>query len=198
MLTTVIIGVDGRQGGRDALALGQVLAARTGASLIAVHVYPFEPVPLRGLRADLESVAREEAEELVHSEVDGANVAARTEVIAATSPGRGIHAAAEQLGADLIVIGPSHPGAVGRVVAGDSVRAVLQGSQRPVVIARPLAGGVADRQLVIGVGFDGEVDLLVLGSRGYGPVRRTLLGSTSDRVVHVAPSSVVVLPRGAA
>ncbi|MGZ4270966.1 MAG: universal stress protein, partial [Solirubrobacteraceae bacterium] len=28
-----------------------------------------------------------------------------------------------------------------------------------------------------------HADLLVLGSRGYGPVRRTLVGSTSDHLV---------------
>ena len=37
----------------------------------------------------------------------------------------------------------------------------------------------------------------LLGSRGYGPVRRTLLGSTSDRVIHTAVCPVVVVPRGA-
>ena len=40
------------------------------------------------------------------------------------------------------------------------------------------------------------LDLLVLGSHGYGPVRRTLLGSTSDRLVHSAACPVVVVPRG--
>jgi Universal stress protein family len=43
-----------------------------------------------------------------------------------------------------------------------------------------------------------EVDMLVLGSRGYGPVRRTLLDSTSDWLVHHAACPVFVIPRGAA
>lgn len=41
-----------------------------------------------------------------------------------------------------------------------------------------------------------ELDLLVLGSRGRGPVRRLLLGSTSERVVRDAGSAVLVVPRG--
>lgn len=41
-----------------------------------------------------------------------------------------------------------------------------------------------------------NLDLLVVGSRGWGPVRRLLLGSTSERVVRDAPSSVLVVPRG--
>jgi nucleotide-binding universal stress UspA family protein len=42
-----------------------------------------------------------------------------------------------------------------------------------------------------------HLDLLVMGSRGYGPVRRLMLGSTSGRLVHEAPCPVLVLARGA-
>jgi nucleotide-binding universal stress UspA family protein len=43
----------------------------------------------------------------------------------------------------------------------------------------------------------GELDLLVLGSRGYGPVKGTLLGSVSTRVMNTALCPVMVVPRGA-
>jgi nucleotide-binding universal stress UspA family protein len=39
------------------------------------------------------------------------------------------------------------------------------------------------------------VDLLVLGSRGFGPVLRAMLGSVSARVIRRAPCSVMVVPR---
>lgn len=39
------------------------------------------------------------------------------------------------------------------------------------------------------------LDLLCLGSRGYGPVRRVLLGSVSSDVVNHAASAVMVVPR---
>jgi nucleotide-binding universal stress UspA family protein len=39
------------------------------------------------------------------------------------------------------------------------------------------------------------VDLLVLGSRGFGPVMRLLVGSTSSRVIRAAPCPVLVVPR---
>ena len=42
-----------------------------------------------------------------------------------------------------------------------------------------------------------ELDLLVLGSRGYGPLRRTLLGGVAREVVKLAPCPVIVLPRSA-
>jgi nucleotide-binding universal stress UspA family protein len=40
-----------------------------------------------------------------------------------------------------------------------------------------------------------DLDVIVVGSRGWGPVRRLLLGSTSEQVVRDAPSSVLVVPR---
>ena len=41
------------------------------------------------------------------------------------------------------------------------------------------------------------VDLLVLGSRGFGPVLRLLVGSISSRVIRQAPLPVMVVPRPA-
>lgn len=40
-------------------------------------------------------------------------------------------------------------------------------------------------------------DLLLCGSRGYGPVRQVLLGSVSARVIRDAAYPVIVVPRGA-
>jgi nucleotide-binding universal stress UspA family protein len=42
-----------------------------------------------------------------------------------------------------------------------------------------------------------DLDVLVLGSRGYGPVKGTALGSVSGRVMAAAPCPVMVVPRGA-
>jgi nucleotide-binding universal stress UspA family protein len=42
-----------------------------------------------------------------------------------------------------------------------------------------------------------DADLLVCGSRGYGPVRRILLGGVSSRLVHRAALPVIVVPRAA-
>jgi nucleotide-binding universal stress UspA family protein len=283
MFTTIVVGVDGLPGGRDALALAQRIGDLAGGELVAVHVHPYEPLPMRGLRIDVEALAQKEAQALLEGQLAEAGVGARAIATAETSPGRGLHRIAEGLEADLIVIGSPHRGPLGRVVAGDTARAVIQGATRPVLVARqsaatPFAGRtigvgydgsaesraalawagrfalavgatvhvlcateppqgfspsisyginwvalaperreyaetlVAEAVAELGNGATGEavvgaareelvrlsehVELLVLGSRGYGPLRRTLLGSSADRIVHAAACPVVVVPRG--
>jgi nucleotide-binding universal stress UspA family protein len=41
-----------------------------------------------------------------------------------------------------------------------------------------------------------DLDLLVLGSRGYGPVKTVLLGAVTHRLVRSAPCPLMILPRG--
>lgn len=54
--------------------------------------------------------------------------------------------------------------------------------------------GLPGRELA---SFGDELDLLVIGSRGYGPVSRLMLGSTSDYLVRHARCSLLVLSREA-
>lgn len=42
-----------------------------------------------------------------------------------------------------------------------------------------------------------DADLIVVGSRGYGPIRRALLGSTGIHVLHRTDRAVLVVPRAA-
>jgi nucleotide-binding universal stress UspA family protein len=60
---------------------------------------------------------------------------------------------------------------------------------------RPLRGSAAPALTEAAAASD--LDLLVLGSRGYGPIKRTLLGSVSAAVIRSAPCPVLVLPRAA-
>jgi nucleotide-binding universal stress UspA family protein len=43
--------------------------------------------------------------------------------------------------------------------------------------------------------FGDELDVLVVGSRGYGPLKRLVLGSTSEYLERHARCSLVVIPR---
>jgi nucleotide-binding universal stress UspA family protein len=56
-----------------------------------------------------------------------------------------------------------------------------------------LFGEVVDE---LSVAAERDVDLLVCGSRGYGPVRRVLLGTVSAALVRQASVPVLVVPRG--
>ena len=56
-----------------------------------------------------------------------------------------------------------------------------------------LEGAVADTLSDIG---PEDADVVVAGSRGYGPVRRVLLGGVSSRLVRHARVPVIVVPRG--
>jgi len=62
-------------------------------------------------------------------------------------------------------------------------------------VAVEVAGFVGDPAGVL-VELSDRCDLLVCGSRGYGPVRAVLLGSVSRRVVAEAHCPVLVLPHG--
>jgi nucleotide-binding universal stress UspA family protein len=52
--------------------------------------------------------------------------------------------------------------------------------------------GLAGEELAA---FGDQVDILVVGSRGYGPVKRLVLGSTSDYLERHARCPLLVLPR---
>jgi nucleotide-binding universal stress UspA family protein len=55
---------------------------------------------------------------------------------------------------------------------------------------------LVDPPVVALEGFSTDVDLLVCGSRGYGPLGSVLLGGVSHRLVHRAACPVLVVPRG--
>jgi nucleotide-binding universal stress UspA family protein len=96
--------------------------------------------------------------------------------------------------------------AVGGGLATASINDVLR-RQREEELARAMAGLdasiEANETLLDGDARElltresGQLDLLVVGSRGYGPLRAVLLGSVSSALVRSAQSPLVVVPRGA-
>jgi nucleotide-binding universal stress UspA family protein len=284
VFTTIVVGVDGRQGGRDALRLAAQLAEAGGGELVAVRVFPYQHRPALAGSPAVEEERESTQVALDRDLADMGMSTARTHVVGDMSPARALHRMAERERADVLVVGSAHRGAVGRVLGGDVALGSLHGSPCPVAVA---PRGIADRDAPplsrIGVGFDGtpesrqaldaavalaksararlellcaaaapmplfaeaaytdgvivdyhleaeelisrtlaqldvdaigkavvgspvetlvelthRVDLLVVGSRGWGPIRRILLGSTAARLIREAACPVLVLPRGAA
>lgn len=285
MFTTIVVGVDARPGGRDALALAAQLSETFGSRLVAVHAYPYDYFISRGSIRDFEAVMQGAARETLDTELEGAGATADAIATPDDSPGRALQRIAKREHGDLIVVGSAHRGPIGRVLAGDVTAGTLHGAPCPVLVA---PRGYADhaRELkTIGVGFDGSpesraavdlahaiaeaagariraigvvaapepgnpfegyhpdwdehvrvkrvdaeerlqavlaelgdvatgdvtfgeparelayaakhLDMLIIGSRSYGPVRRLMLGSTSSKVVHEAACPVLVITRGA-
>jgi nucleotide-binding universal stress UspA family protein len=281
---TIIAGVDGREGGRDALAFAVALAGATKRNLVAVRVHPYEP-HVRGSVAAFEEQLRADAQSDLERALAETGVEARPLVIGDASPARALQRVAEHEHADVLVVGSSHHGALGHVLVGDVAGSALQHAPCAVAVAPHGYAANGGPVRTIGVGFDGgeeslaalehavelamqlgaeiairrvvaspvpaaypegyeadwtdqlersanaemntalqvardrgvtvsaetvvgvprdelvefsrQVDLLVIGSRGWGPIRRLLLGGTADRLFRAAAAPVLAVPRPA-
>jgi len=284
MYRKIIVGHDLNDGGRDALALAQAISEPTGATLVVAGVVPVPAQPFQFPAAWSEAERRMKAE----IEQAAAAVGAEAETLPSSSPARGLYFLAEEIDADLVVVGSSARGKAGRLFAGGVGLGLLQGSPCAVAIAPRGYRGHDDGGLnTIVVGYDGThesdlalrdaivlaeagtcklklvsvaevppilhgedaghshyrelriaiekqvgerldqarmtipdeidaeaivvngdpaeeiaaaarlADVLVVGSRAYGPLRRVLLGSVSSTLIRSAPCPVIVHPRGA-
>jgi nucleotide-binding universal stress UspA family protein len=191
--------------------------------------------------------------------------------------GRGLHELCELIGADLVAVGSSRRGLLGRVRIGDDASAALNGAPCSIAIAPTNYSQQPGAMRAIGIGYDGSpesehalsvarmlagasgaklsaleavslpseaflgpgavdntprrllddargriaalgdvephaaygqpaeelalysasLDLLIVGSRGYGPIGRLIHGSTSQQLAHSARCPLLVLTRTA-
>jgi nucleotide-binding universal stress UspA family protein len=276
-----LVGIDGRDGGRDALELARVIGSATGATISVATVIPYGPLPIPYAILDDEE-AREAAPLFERAREQLGELAVETHAFGGGSPAMVITTRAEREDVDLIVVGSPHRGAIGRTVLGSVAQSLLHGAPCAVVVAphgyaeerhdpfgtiavaydgtpeskaalkraealaltmrakvrvltvvappAPLPPGsfayipshppepevllseavnsIDSRLAADGRRLDGSpaaklaetcqkdaVDLLVVGSRGYGPAMRVLLGSVSTQLIHEAPCPVLVVPR---
>ena len=274
MFDKVLIGVDGRSGGRDAIALARQLVSEKGRLVLA---YVYREASAASFGAGLVVDDRRNAEKLVTAQRQVTGVEAETVVHLDGPPGRGLHQIAEREHADLLVVGSSHRGPLGRVLVGDDTQAALNGAPCAIAIAPHGYALASGPWTMIGVGDDGsaesqlaraaarelaarhhatvrlrsvvglqslpaaqdeppewtsptveavqrerrrlaeidgvigdvvygnaseelarfaaEVDLLIVGSRGYGPLGRLVNGSTSIFLARHCPRPLLVMPR---
>jgi nucleotide-binding universal stress UspA family protein len=283
-MSEILVGFDGTDGARDALAFARRLAALTGARLRLANAFPYDDMPNRASNGAFREALRADAESTLARA--GAGDAPR-HAVADVSPARALQRIAEETDASLLVVGSTRRGPIGRVVPGSTAERLLHGAPCPVAIV-PQGYGAPERELkVIGVGYDGSeeseaalatatdvarrlgatlrvirvfdtaqigtpalmssvgyisvpkemeraqreqferrvaeqpddvevesvffagvpnkelpvqsqsVDLMIMGSRGYGPVRAVLLGGVSHALVREAACPVIVMPRGA-
>ena len=273
-MSKIIVGYDGGPEAADALQLGGMLTQVTGAELIVA--YALAPaLEFETSVADLFASVFDRA----RAELPNRDFAMRELRDVSAPAGLADVAATEE--ADLIVVGSTHRGMLGRTFPGSVGERLLSRAQCPVMVAPrdfarhehfgvglvgvavdasdesevalrvaaelaarldarlrvitivpPPEGDGADVMEVVlhdrgrdiqrraelelpaslEVEFsleDGdpphalarhgvELDLLVIGSRGHGPLRRTLLGGVSAEVMRAAPCPVLAVPRTAA
>jgi nucleotide-binding universal stress UspA family protein len=232
MYDNLIVGVDGRHGGRDAAALAGLLAT-PGARRHLVFVADAPAHNGAGSEFDLhlDQVDADILSQLMDTERQLAGGDAPTLRMSAPSVAEGLQAAAMQCSADLVVVGASRRHGIPRLTRPDDVAALLRTTTETVAIA-PTGYRDRPRELRrIGVAYDGtpesevalahaqllahecggeavthsehpglvalsrEVDVLVCGSRRNGPVRRLVLGSTSEYLAdHVEVPLIITAP----
>ena len=275
MFKQIVVGVDGRAGGRDALALAKLLVV-AGGELTLAHVVPGD-AHAYGASAAYEAPEAEHAEALLETVREETGVEAHLCWRRSSSVGRGLHELCELIGADLVTVGSSRRGLLGRVLIGDDTSAALNGAPCSIAIAPTNYTQQPDAMREIGVGYDGSpesehalsvarmlagasgaklsaletvslpsdaflgpgavdntpqrlledargriaalgdvephaeygqpaeelalysasLDLLIVGSRGYGPIGRLIHGSTSQQLAHSARCPLLVLTRTA-
>src|SRR5436305_9263862 len=276
MFKQIVVGVDGREGGRDAIALAKLLVA-AGGELTLAHIVPGDAHAYGGASAPYEASEAERAAAVLDTVREETGVEAHLRWRGSSSVGRGLHELCELIGADLVAVGSSRRGLLGRVLIGDDTSAALNGSSCSIAIAPTNFSQQPGAMRKIGVGYDGSpesehalsvarmlagasgaklsafeavslpsdaflgpgavdntprrlledargriaalgdvepraaygqpaealalysasLDLLIVGSRGYGPIGRLIHGSTSQQLAHSARCPLLVLTRTA-
>ncbi|MEV4420234.1 universal stress protein [Patulibacter sp. NPDC049589] len=193
MTQRIISGYSDDAGGRDALALGVVLADLAGdAELTVARAYSYNPPtaigsPASGWRLTL----RDRAEAELRPARAAFGTRPRTSFVACcgVSPTDGLHRLADELAATAIVVGGSHDHGLGRVRVGGVTEQTLHGAPCAVAVA---AAGYADRAGArigrVAVAFNGSAEsrrALAAGTqiaRDAG-ARLTILGAVGEAAV---------------
>jgi nucleotide-binding universal stress UspA family protein len=277
---TIFVAYDPEVRDQAPVRFASAVARFATAPLVVASVYTETSQPVDAASAELarlhDELARRSGVEAVRRRV--------AEGSTATDVARELQRAADDEHADLVVVGASRRGAIGRIIPGPTAQRMINGCRRPVVvvphghdpparlstigiafaptpegrralrvaaaIARvagarlrvltvmtPTFGGDAsagpgkdaterhraeletvvaaaiaelgngiqiDREILVAdpagalLAVSGHLDLLVMGSRGHGPMLAVLLGSVSRRVTAMADCPVLVVPRGSA
>ena len=155
MFKQIAVGVDEQQDGRDAIALARNLLAWDGELTLA-HVYEGDSFFDQGARTGVLDLERRPAFEPLEKTCRETGVEARVRWRAAPSVGQGLHDLCEEIDADLLVVGSSRRGLLGRVLVGDDTRASLNGTPCATAVA-PAGYSRESRALrKVGVGYDGS------------------------------------------
>ncbi len=134
---TILVGVDGSEQAREALAFAARLAPALRARLVVVCVYAYRP-PFGRLGSGERALA------IARAAAAGCAIRCDVRIAPANSVAAGLNAAAASEPADLIVLGSRHRGHLGEALPGRVGHGLLSDPSRPVALvavgepARPL------------------------------------------------------------
>lgn len=274
MFHKVIVAVDETESHHDAIALARELVDPTGQLTLA-HVHVRAPLHGRGSTSGEEDALPDGSAALL-ADLSLADGVTATTAVASSSVGRGLHELVERERADLLVLGSTRRGLLGRVRVGDATRDAINGapcavavapagyasgphtmreigvayndsaeSRRALALAREIAAHhgsavsvfeavslptylytgfgspydefahnlldhvrsrleeICDVEVHAAFGdtveelttYSASVDLLLVGSRGFGPLGRLMHSSTSLRLSRTARCPLLILTR---
>ena len=132
MFKHIVVGVDGREGGRAAVALARLLVAVGGTLTLAYVVAP-DADAYRGTSGAPEASGERRAEALLEAVRAETGVEANLRWYEASSVGRGLHELCEVLGADLLVL-----------VLTRAAHAIERGAEAAACSSAEIPAGVLD------------------------------------------------------
>ena len=194
MYRKIIVGYDGSDQAKDALALGKDLSETTGAELCVAGVSLVHPL-LRGGADPLDREAEQQAAERLERAAESAGAAAQP--VQSSSPARGLHELAEEIEADLIVVGSSQHGHAGQTLLGNVGVTLMHGSPCAVAIAPRGYAERGDRAIsAIVVGYDASPESQLALEAAYELARAC--GAPVKLVAVAEPPAVVYGKSGGA
>src|SRR5215207_613417 len=157
-MTRIVVGYDGSEQSHDALALGVLLAEWIDANVILATTFP-HMLPRVDDEGSATTFARESdpiaADAFSRLPELARGISIERRAIGGVSAAKGLRDIASGEGADLVVVGSTHRGAVGRVLPGSVGELLLHDAPCPVAIA---PRGYEDREpqppRIVGVAFD--------------------------------------------
>ena len=169
MTESILVGVDEYPTARDAVALAAALADATRDEIVAAHVYPLDPLADSvAFGAPAADPLHDQAVAIAEHAVAGIAPHARALAVPAHSVAAGLQREAQRAQAELIVVGSSHRGPIGRATLGTHSTRVVHGAPCAVAVApHGLAGrGVRLRSIAVALdGSDEAADALELARR---------------------------------
>jgi nucleotide-binding universal stress UspA family protein len=207
MTGKVLVAVDGASGGRDAIALARVLAPPS-ARMVLTNVYgvgadadPARPGGASGGLAGraLHRLARKESAELLvvgssHRGPTGRTMLGGQTLAALNGSSCAVGIAPRGYGMAeprIHTVGVGDAGTAESALAIDTARELAERHGAQLEIRAVTDGDPAEELAAMAE----HLDLLVVGSRAYGPSGRLLSGRTSTQLARRAPCPLLVVPR---